>query len=90
MDGCPVVTVQLFDREAAVQQLGEQLCVAFTSTPVQRKVIHPLTLPVWNEKSELQRPSRLHSGYLLLLLTLHFPIIRTFCSFWIKKYLLCE
>ena len=40
-----MVAVQLFDGEAAVQELGEQLCVSLTGAAVEGEVVHPLPLP---------------------------------------------
>lgn len=48
VNGSPVVTVQLLDRETAVQKLGQQLCVSFTGTAVEGEVVHPLALPAEN------------------------------------------
>lgn len=45
MDGGPVVAVQLLNRETAVQELREQLGVAFTGTAVKGEVVHPLPIP---------------------------------------------
>lgn len=40
-----MVAVQLLNRETAVQELREQLGVAFTGTAVQGEVVHPLPIP---------------------------------------------
>lgn len=45
MNGSPVIAVQLFHGEAAVQELAEEVCVTLAGATVQREVIHPLAFP---------------------------------------------
>lgn len=44
--GSPVIVVQLLDWETAVQKLRDQLSVSFQGAAVERKVVHPLVIPV--------------------------------------------
>lgn len=65
MNGGPVVTVQLLNRETAVQELREQLGVTFTGTAVEGEVVHPLPIPEkQNNHLENVAPEMGH-GYVL-------------------------